>query len=170
MSRSAHPRFLGVSARLPGLCVCPAETHCTLRPFVVFLENYHDLYQWSVESYSDFWAEFWKFSGIVSSRMYDQVSGQLIPCCLFLAAFRNEALMSGNPTSFPLKPLVSGSGRGHEPHAGAGPSDVSGALDHSQQLGIVLCLLKSRKMAVKYTKHKIYHLNHFQVCSSTTLQ
>ncbi|XP_053783637.1 acetoacetyl-CoA synthetase isoform X3 [Desmodus rotundus] len=37
------------------------------------LENYHDLYQWSVESYSDFWAEFWKFSGIVSSRMYDQV-------------------------------------------------------------------------------------------------
>ncbi|XP_036907769.1 acetoacetyl-CoA synthetase [Sturnira hondurensis] len=37
------------------------------------LENYHDLYQWSVESYSDFWAEFWKFSGIVSSRMYDEV-------------------------------------------------------------------------------------------------
>ncbi|KAK1328238.1 hypothetical protein QTO34_011805 [Cnephaeus nilssonii] len=28
---------------------------------------------WSVESYSDFWAEFWKFSGIVSSRMYDEV-------------------------------------------------------------------------------------------------
>ncbi|XP_054568696.1 acetoacetyl-CoA synthetase isoform X2 [Eptesicus fuscus] len=37
------------------------------------LGNYHDLYQWSVESYSDFWAEFWKFSGIVSSRMYDEV-------------------------------------------------------------------------------------------------
>ncbi|XP_015422707.1 PREDICTED: acetoacetyl-CoA synthetase [Myotis davidii] len=35
--------------------------------------NYHDLYQWSVESYADFWAEFWTFSGIVSSRMYDEV-------------------------------------------------------------------------------------------------
>nr|XP_058895676.1 acetoacetyl-CoA synthetase isoform X2 [Kogia breviceps] len=37
------------------------------------LENYDDLYRWSVESYSDFWAEFWKFSGIVFSRMYDEV-------------------------------------------------------------------------------------------------
>ncbi|XP_058387224.1 acetoacetyl-CoA synthetase isoform X3 [Diceros bicornis minor] len=37
------------------------------------LENYDDLYHWSVESYSDFWAEFWKFSGIVFSRMYEEV-------------------------------------------------------------------------------------------------
>nr|XP_015099252.1 acetoacetyl-CoA synthetase isoform X2 [Vicugna pacos] len=37
------------------------------------LENYNDLYHWSVESYSDFWAEFWKFSGIVFSRTYDEV-------------------------------------------------------------------------------------------------
>ncbi|XP_053443770.1 acetoacetyl-CoA synthetase isoform X1 [Nycticebus coucang] len=37
------------------------------------LENYDDLYYWSVESYSDFWAEFWKFSEIVFSRMYDEV-------------------------------------------------------------------------------------------------
>uniref|UniRef100_A0A8C5KNN5 Acetoacetyl-CoA synthetase n=1 Tax=Jaculus jaculus TaxID=51337 RepID=A0A8C5KNN5_JACJA len=37
------------------------------------LENYDDLYHWSVESYSDFWAEFWKFSGILHSRMYDEV-------------------------------------------------------------------------------------------------
>ncbi|XP_058995271.1 acetoacetyl-CoA synthetase isoform X1 [Mustela lutreola] len=37
------------------------------------LENYDDLYHWSVESYPDFWAEFWKFSGIVFSRMYDEV-------------------------------------------------------------------------------------------------
>ncbi|XP_019504422.1 PREDICTED: acetoacetyl-CoA synthetase [Hipposideros armiger] len=37
------------------------------------LENYGDLYHWSVESYSDFWAEFWKFSGIVCSRTYDEV-------------------------------------------------------------------------------------------------
>ncbi|XP_077895493.1 acetoacetyl-CoA synthetase isoform X3 [Ictidomys tridecemlineatus] len=37
------------------------------------LESYDDLYHWSVESYSDFWAEFWEFSGIVFSRMYDEV-------------------------------------------------------------------------------------------------
>ncbi|XP_077015673.1 acetoacetyl-CoA synthetase isoform X4 [Tamandua tetradactyla] len=37
------------------------------------LGNYNDLYHWSVESYSDFWAEFWKFSGIVFSRKYDEV-------------------------------------------------------------------------------------------------
>ncbi|KAM4827717.1 acetoacetyl-CoA synthetase [Thomomys bottae] len=37
------------------------------------LENYDDLYHWSVEAYSDFWAEFWKFSGIVFSRTYDEV-------------------------------------------------------------------------------------------------
>nr|XP_042123765.1 acetoacetyl-CoA synthetase isoform X2 [Peromyscus maniculatus bairdii] len=37
------------------------------------LGNYDDLYHWSVRSYSDFWAEFWKFSGIVYSRMYDEV-------------------------------------------------------------------------------------------------
>ncbi|CAD7674519.1 unnamed protein product [Nyctereutes procyonoides] len=37
------------------------------------LENYDDLYHWSIESYSDFWAEFWKFSGLVFSRMYDEV-------------------------------------------------------------------------------------------------
>ncbi|XP_066227277.1 acetoacetyl-CoA synthetase isoform X1 [Saccopteryx leptura] len=37
------------------------------------LGNYDELYQWSVESYSDFWAEFWKFSGLISSRMYDEV-------------------------------------------------------------------------------------------------
>ncbi|KAJ7400762.1 Acetoacetyl-CoA synthetase [Pitangus sulphuratus] len=37
------------------------------------LANYDDLYQWSVESYSDFWAEFWKYSNIVCSRLYDEV-------------------------------------------------------------------------------------------------
>ncbi|GAB5578964.1 acetoacetyl-CoA synthetase isoform X2 [Prionailurus iriomotensis] len=37
------------------------------------LENYNDLYHWSVESYSDFWAKFWKFSGVIFSRMYDEV-------------------------------------------------------------------------------------------------
>ncbi|OXB58761.1 hypothetical protein ASZ78_012357 [Callipepla squamata] len=37
------------------------------------LANYNDLYQWSVESFADFWAEFWKYSNIVCSRLYDEV-------------------------------------------------------------------------------------------------
>uniref|UniRef100_A0A8B9RYR3 Acetoacetyl-CoA synthetase n=1 Tax=Accipiter nisus TaxID=211598 RepID=A0A8B9RYR3_9AVES len=37
------------------------------------LANYDDLYQWSVESFSDFWAEFWKYSNIICSRLYDEV-------------------------------------------------------------------------------------------------
>uniref|UniRef100_A0ABM5F1Q8 Acetoacetyl-CoA synthetase n=1 Tax=Pogona vitticeps TaxID=103695 RepID=A0ABM5F1Q8_9SAUR len=37
------------------------------------LANYNELYHWSVEHYSDFWEEFWKFSGIVFSRLYDEV-------------------------------------------------------------------------------------------------
>ncbi|CAM5101078.1 unnamed protein product [Natator depressus] len=37
------------------------------------LATYNELYQWSVESYSDFWAEFWKFSEIVFSHLYDEV-------------------------------------------------------------------------------------------------
>uniref|UniRef100_A0A8C0KEW0 Acetoacetyl-CoA synthetase n=1 Tax=Canis lupus dingo TaxID=286419 RepID=A0A8C0KEW0_CANLU len=45
----------------------------TMCHYILFLENYDDLYHWSVESYSDFWAEFWKFSGLVFSRMYDEV-------------------------------------------------------------------------------------------------
>ncbi|XP_069476222.1 acetoacetyl-CoA synthetase isoform X2 [Ambystoma mexicanum] len=35
--------------------------------------NYNELYQWSVEHYPEFWAEFWNFSGIVSSCLYDEV-------------------------------------------------------------------------------------------------
>ncbi|XP_054852321.1 acetoacetyl-CoA synthetase [Eublepharis macularius] len=39
----------------------------------VRLANYNELYQWSVEHYPDFWAEFWKFSGITFSRLYTEV-------------------------------------------------------------------------------------------------
>ncbi|XP_061458841.1 acetoacetyl-CoA synthetase isoform X2 [Rhineura floridana] len=37
------------------------------------LANYSELYHWSVDHYPDFWAEFWKFSRIVFSRLYDEV-------------------------------------------------------------------------------------------------
>lgn len=47
---------------------------CMVLTYLFLPANYDDLYQWSVESYSDFWAEFWKYSNIVCSRLYDEVS------------------------------------------------------------------------------------------------
>ncbi|XP_067861854.1 acetoacetyl-CoA synthetase [Heptranchias perlo] len=41
--------------------------------FDLNLANYNELYQWSVENYPEFWAEFWKFSGLVSSHLYNEV-------------------------------------------------------------------------------------------------
>ncbi|OCU01999.1 acetoacetyl-CoA synthetase [Xenopus laevis] len=41
------------------------------------LANYNELYQWSVEFYPEFWAEFWDFSGIVHSKTYDEVIDRL---------------------------------------------------------------------------------------------
>ncbi|MBV6452373.1 MAG: Acetyl-coenzyme A synthetase [Anaerolineales bacterium] len=37
------------------------------------IESYADLYQWSVENISDFWAEVWGFVGIKSSKRYEKV-------------------------------------------------------------------------------------------------
>ncbi|RVE67892.1 hypothetical protein OJAV_G00086360 [Oryzias javanicus] len=37
------------------------------------LANYNHLYQWSVDSYPDFWGEVWRFCGIVSSKTYEEV-------------------------------------------------------------------------------------------------
>ncbi|KAI3371991.1 hypothetical protein L3Q82_006862 [Scortum barcoo] len=37
------------------------------------LANYSDLYQWSVDHYSQFWAEVWRFCGVVSSKPYEEV-------------------------------------------------------------------------------------------------
>ncbi|MFP4650539.1 MAG: acetoacetate--CoA ligase [Desulfobacterales bacterium] len=35
--------------------------------------EYSDLYEWSVENISDFWAELWEYAGIVHSRTYDRI-------------------------------------------------------------------------------------------------
>ncbi|XP_030647611.1 acetoacetyl-CoA synthetase isoform X2 [Chanos chanos] len=43
------------------------------RDYGLNLANYDDLYQWSIENYPEFWAEVWRFCGIVSSRMYEEV-------------------------------------------------------------------------------------------------
>ncbi|XP_062273888.1 LOW QUALITY PROTEIN: acetoacetyl-CoA synthetase [Scomber scombrus] len=37
------------------------------------LVNYNDLYQWSVDSYAEFWAEVWRFCGVVSSKTFEEV-------------------------------------------------------------------------------------------------
>uniref|UniRef100_A0A8C2K8H3 Acetoacetyl-CoA synthetase n=1 Tax=Cyprinus carpio TaxID=7962 RepID=A0A8C2K8H3_CYPCA len=41
--------------------------------FGVNLASYNDLYQWSVDSYPEFWAQVWKFAGITCSKMYEEV-------------------------------------------------------------------------------------------------
>uniref|UniRef100_A0A6Q2ZK12 Acetoacetyl-CoA synthetase n=1 Tax=Esox lucius TaxID=8010 RepID=A0A6Q2ZK12_ESOLU len=43
------------------------------RDFGLNLADYNGLYQWSVESYPEFWAEVWRFCGVVCSRMYEEV-------------------------------------------------------------------------------------------------
>ncbi|MED6262363.1 hypothetical protein ATANTOWER_018496 [Ataeniobius toweri] len=34
--------------------------------------NYSDLYQWSVDNYPEFWAEVWRYCGVVSSKPYEE--------------------------------------------------------------------------------------------------
>ncbi|XP_048099975.1 acetoacetyl-CoA synthetase [Alosa alosa] len=43
------------------------------RDFGLNLANYDDLYQWSIQNYQEFWAEVWRFCGVVSSRKYEEV-------------------------------------------------------------------------------------------------
>lgn len=43
------------------------------KDFGLNLENYQDLYEWSVDSYAEFWAQVWNFCGIVCSKPYDEV-------------------------------------------------------------------------------------------------
>ncbi|HYB67445.1 MAG TPA: acetoacetate--CoA ligase [Candidatus Acidoferrales bacterium] len=37
------------------------------------LESYRELHKWSVQAIPDFWAAMWEYSGVISSRGYDQV-------------------------------------------------------------------------------------------------
>jgi acetoacetyl-CoA synthetase len=41
------------------------------------LNSYAELYQWSVEHITNFWAEMWDFAGIKASKQYDQVVDDL---------------------------------------------------------------------------------------------
>ncbi len=41
--------------------------------FAMDLDDYSGLYQWSVDRIADFWASWWEYAGIMSSRPYDQV-------------------------------------------------------------------------------------------------
>lgn len=43
------------------------------------LNNYHDLYQWSLDRHAEFWEEFWQYSHIIYSTKYDQVLDTSIP-------------------------------------------------------------------------------------------
>lgn len=39
------------------------------------LDSYADLYQWSIDHISQFWADIWDFTGVTAERCYDQVGG-----------------------------------------------------------------------------------------------
>jgi acetoacetyl-CoA synthetase len=43
------------------------------RKYNVKLEGYEELYQWSINNIAEFWAEVWEFTGIVSSKNFDEV-------------------------------------------------------------------------------------------------
>ncbi|XP_067088034.1 acetoacetyl-CoA synthetase, partial [Osmerus mordax] len=43
------------------------------RDFGLNLASYKEMYQWSVDSYADFWAQVWSFCGVTCSRMYEEV-------------------------------------------------------------------------------------------------
>lgn len=43
------------------------------KDFGLNLANYQDLYEWSVDSYAEFWTQVWNFCGIVCSKPYDEV-------------------------------------------------------------------------------------------------
>lgn len=43
------------------------------KDFGLNLANYQDLYEWSVDSYPEFWTQVWNFCGVVCSKPYDEV-------------------------------------------------------------------------------------------------
>lgn len=43
------------------------------KDFGLNLENYQDLYEWSVDNYPEFWTHVWNFCGVVCSKPYDEV-------------------------------------------------------------------------------------------------
>ena len=40
------------------------------------MKSYEDLYQWSIDNVSDFWAAVWQYTGIVSSTPFEEVDSQ----------------------------------------------------------------------------------------------
>ena len=46
---------------------------------VVYLEMYRELWKWSVENYSDFWKEVWKFCDVIHSKPFSRVVDILKP-------------------------------------------------------------------------------------------
>ena len=49
------------------------------------LQTYNDLYQWSIDNVSDFWADTWEFTAIKASKPYDDVSNTFHRVAYFTA-------------------------------------------------------------------------------------
>lgn len=55
-------------------CFFQTLTDVTFPFSFTFIENYQQLWEWSVENYPDFWKECWSFFGIVHSESFEEVS------------------------------------------------------------------------------------------------
>ncbi len=48
-------------------------THFVNEKYSLELNSYHELYDWSIENITDFWAAMWEFGDIIASRHYEEV-------------------------------------------------------------------------------------------------
>tara|TARA_B100001142_G_scaffold155269_1_gene155745 strand:+ start:1878 stop:3791 length:1914 start_codon:yes stop_codon:yes gene_type:complete len=69
-------------------------------------DSYFDLHKWSIDNLEDFWSEFWKFSGIKYSKIYDSIlDGPVMPGAQwFVGSELNYAqnLLSGSPNQLAI--------------------------------------------------------------------
>ena len=69
-------------------------------------DSYFDLHKWSIDNLEDFWSEFWKFSGIKYSKIYDSIlDDPVMPGAQwFVGSELNYAqnLLSGSPNQLAI--------------------------------------------------------------------
>lgn len=76
------------------------------------LEDYPSLYRWSVENIAEFWGEVWHFTGIKSSKPFDQVGVLFFPAFgIYLQVYMGsynavQNMASGCRNSSPFGPFL----------------------------------------------------------------
>src|SRR5215813_783752 len=70
------PLWIPSAERKSGANICRFIDHVN-KKFSLEIDNYSDLYRWSVENIAAFWGLFWDYAEIQSSRHYDVVVDDL---------------------------------------------------------------------------------------------